>query len=86
MRLLLVGEFTCELELGDGIGGTEQSIGSYTLNDCIMNCLIKRETEKPEINGVTRPASVPLDEPTTCYCESGMTGRSGTSFKSCFLE
>ena len=51
-----------------------------------MNCLIKRDTDKGNINGVIRPASVPLDEPTTCFCESGMTGRAGTSFKSCFLN
>lgn len=51
-----------------------------------MNCLIKRDTDNGNINGVIRPASVSLDEPTTCFCESGMTGRAGTSFKSCFLN
>ena len=50
-----------------------------------MNCLIKRDTDNPNINDVTRLASVPLDEPATCFRESGMTGRAGTSFKSCFL-
>ena len=61
-----------EFESGDGIGGTEEllgSVGSYE------ECITLVRTERPEANGATIvPGGVG-----SCYAEFGMTGRSGGS-------
>jgi len=65
-------------QLGDGIGGTERSVGLAISRD---HCLSMVTELCPDANGATLS---PLGYG-TCYCEFGMTDRVGTSWQSCLL-
>eukprot|EP00794_Sanderia_malayensis_P014995 gene14995-16541_t len=67
--------------VGDGIGGTEANIGVYSSKEaCILECS-KRS------NGVVYAnAASYSDSGQACYCEFGMTGRSGTGYLSAYIS
>ena len=66
---------------GDGIGGSETSVGSVTGDECALACIEKRKTDKT-INGVTILKSGKAG----CWCEKGMKSKEASSkYRSCFL-
>ena len=72
----------CTFLPGDGVGGTEKTIGMQTGNDCVRACLKLKETDS-NVNGVTLLSS---DKP-GCWCEIGMNDRKkNAKYKTCFLN
>ena len=66
--------------LGDGIGGSETYIGTFTEEDCIVAV----KEQYPSANGATMEAG--CTDTCSCYAEFGMTGWSGTSYQSCMFN
>eukprot|EP00794_Sanderia_malayensis_P003875 gene3875-4418_t len=65
---------------GNGTGGTESNIGTYATKEaCILECS-KRSKGGVYANG----ASYSINS-SSCYCEFGMTGRSGTGCVSSYI-
>eukprot|EP00794_Sanderia_malayensis_P014987 gene14987-16533_t len=65
---------------GNGIGGTETYIGVYSSKEaCILECS-KRSKDGVYANGATYTNSS-----CSCYCEFGMTGRSGAELTSSYI-
>ena len=80
MILNRVLEHECRFEVGDGIGGTEQNIGTRpTPQACIDACVEKKKLD-PDINGVTITPS----GSGSCYCEKKMVkSNKSPSWKTC---
>ena len=68
--------------LGDGIGGTEISLGgTFTEEDCIAAV----KEQYPSANGATMAANCP--NTCSCYAEFGMTGwNTDTYWQSCMFN
>ena len=79
---VLLSDYSCKFETGDGVGGTEQNIGHQpTPQACIDACATKKQTD-PDINGVTIKTSAVG----SCYCEKKMKKSNGNpSWKTCKL-
>ena len=75
--------YLCNFVRGDGVGGTEQNIGSKpTPQACIDACVYKKKTD-PQINGVTITPS----GKGSCYCERKMVkSNNSPSWKTCQLQ
>ena len=80
--VLLLG-YVCNFVRGNGVGGTEQNIGSKpTPQACIDACVNKKKTDT-EINGVT----MTLSRKGSCYCERKMVKLKDSLFwKTCQLQ
>ena len=74
--------FNCSYKLGDGIGGTEQYIGTKESSmKCAQECIRRKKTDE-SINGATFSTT----DLKTCYCEKGMTRRNDNrDYMSCVL-
>ena len=80
--ILFLSDYSCNFVRGDGVGGTEQNIGSRpSPQACIDACVNKKKTD-PEINGV---AITPSGKG-SCYCERKMKkSNNSPSWKTCQL-
>ena len=76
-------EYECRFEVGDGIGGAEQNIGTRpTPQACIDACVGKKKLDS-DINGVTITPS----GSGSCYCEKKMVkSNKSPSWKTCKLR
>ena len=75
--------YVCNFVRGDGVGGTEENIGSKpTPQACIDACVNKKKTDTA-INGVTiTPSGIG-----SCYCERKMVkSNNSPSWKTCQLQ
>ena len=74
----------CVLQVGDGVGGSEISLGTgLTAHACVIACQ-KRKISDESINGVTVHASLKSG----CWCEKNMS-RIETNlqmYNACFFE
>ena len=81
---ITAGQFTCEFQPSDGVGGTEQFHDINGNEACLRKCIAEKAKD-PSINGVTtRRAN------TGCWCEKNMeaidrSNEVATTYKSCFL-
>ena len=75
--------YVCNFVRGDGVGGTEQNIGSKpTPQACIDACVNKKKTDTA-INGVTITPS----GKGSCYCERKMVkSNNSPSWNTCQLQ
>ena len=70
----------CEWGVGDGIGGTEESVGAA---DGPAECALKVLNLRPEANGATFSNT----GGTGCYAEFGMTGANDSAgWQSCMFD
>lgn len=73
------GALSCEFEPGDGIGGSETSIGEAPTAQACMQMV---HQQQPEANGVTYSNT----GGTACYAEFGMTGNNGNAaWQTCLM-
>ena len=81
LTTVIGNDFVLYCPLGDGIGGSEIHIGTFTVEGCIAAV----KEQYPSANGATM---YPPDctYACTCWAEFGMTGWSGTSYQSCMFN
>ena len=82
LSFLVLIEFNVDWRNGDGTGGPEEFIGTFSgPAQCVEQCINRKKNGKVA-NGVTVDAATQRK----CYCEYGQTGRtSSTSWKNTYI-
>lgn len=74
-------DYECRWFNGDGTGGSEIYVGVLAPEACVKECAKRRLTDG-SINGAT----VQKEGSPSCYCEKGMSGSSGNTYKTCYIR
>ena len=80
LTAVIGNDFVLYCPLGDGIGGSEIHIGTFTVEGCIAAV----KEQYPSANGATMEAG--CTDTCSCYAEFGMTDWSGSTWQSCMFD